>query len=77
MQIVTHLKVTFQFWPFHWLWFWNVSSPDTAVVRINIVDENDNPPEFRQDLYEVDVPENQQVGTSILKVTATDADTGM
>ncbi|XP_072014059.1 LOW QUALITY PROTEIN: neural-cadherin-like [Amphiura filiformis] len=52
------------------------NNPDTAVVRINIVDENDNEPEFSKNLFTVQVPEDRDVGSSIMMVTATDADQG-
>ena len=45
-----------------------------AVVTIDILDRNDNSPQFQQPLYEASVPENSAVGSSILEVSATDAD---
>lgn len=48
----------------------------TMTVNILIQDVNDNPPVFNQTRYFGVVPENATVGTSILKVHATDADFG-
>lgn len=46
------------------------------TVNIAILDVNDNPPIFNQIRYFGIVPENATLGTSILKVQATDADFG-
>ncbi|XP_041845372.1 protocadherin gamma-A11-like isoform X12 [Melanotaenia boesemani] len=50
----------------------------SGSVKINVVvlDANDNAPVFSQSLYRVTVPENASKGTAILKVSATDDDTG-
>ncbi|CAN8189751.1 unnamed protein product [Coccothraustes coccothraustes] len=45
-------------------------------VRINVTDANDNPPVFGKSLYEARVAENLSVGSLVLRVQATDADTG-
>lgn len=45
-----------------------------AKVQILIRDQNDNIPEFVQSLYEVYIPENSEVGTTVVRVQATDAD---
>ena len=45
-------------------------------VNITITDQNDNAPVFSQSEYNITVQENSQVNTSILVVTATDADAG-
>lgn len=50
--------------------------PDTAYVRIFISDVNDNKPVFAQSVYEVDVDENADVGSTILTVSANDEDEG-
>ncbi|KAJ8953107.1 hypothetical protein NQ318_013451 [Aromia moschata] len=44
------------------------------TVNITIQDVNDNPPIFNQSRYFASVPENATIGTSVLKVFATDAD---
>ncbi|XP_049326854.1 neural-cadherin [Astyanax mexicanus] len=49
---------------------------DTAYVRIFISDVNDNKPVFSQTLYEVDVDEDADVGSTILTVSANDEDEG-
>ncbi|RMB96919.1 hypothetical protein DUI87_26990 [Hirundo rustica rustica] len=48
----------------------------TVQVRINVTDANDNPPVFSKSLYEARVAENLPVGSVVLQVRATDADTG-
>ncbi|NWY89900.1 PCDGD protein, partial [Loxia curvirostra] len=48
----------------------------TVHVRINVTDANDNPPVFSKNLYEARVAENLSVGSLVLRVQATDADTG-
>uniref|UniRef100_A0A8C1ZS58 Si:ch211-186j3.6 n=1 Tax=Cyprinus carpio TaxID=7962 RepID=A0A8C1ZS58_CYPCA len=49
---------------------------DTAYVRIFISDVNDNKPVFAQSVYEVDVDEDADVGSTILTVSANDEDEG-
>lgn len=46
-------------------------------VNITIQDVNDNPPIFNQTRYTVSIPENSTIGTSIIRVNATDADIGL
>ncbi|XP_004452625.2 protocadherin beta-2 [Dasypus novemcinctus] len=48
----------------------------TALVRIEVLDINDNAPEFAKLLYEVQVPENSPVGSQIATVSARDLDIG-
>ncbi|XP_053812865.1 protocadherin gamma-B5-like [Vidua chalybeata] len=48
----------------------------TVQVRINVTDANDNPPVFSRSLYEAKVAENLPVASLVLRVRATDADTG-
>ncbi|XP_055980385.1 protocadherin beta-18-like [Sorex fumeus] len=48
----------------------------TALVRILVLDVNDNAPKFEKTVYEVHVPENSPIDSLILKVSATDLDTG-
>ena len=45
----------------------------SAAVTVNILDQNDNPPEFSQVLYQGSVPENE-VGAFVALVFANDAD---
>ncbi|XP_052597948.1 protocadherin beta-7-like isoform X3 [Peromyscus californicus insignis] len=48
----------------------------TALVRILVLDINDNSPEFVQSLYRVQLPENTPVGSLVIAVSARDLDTG-
>nr|XP_031361919.1 protocadherin-1-like [Lonchura striata domestica] len=48
----------------------------TVLVRINVTDANDNPPVFSKSVYEERVAENLPVGSSVLRVRATDVDLG-
>lgn len=48
----------------------------STLLRIDIVDINDNVPVFEKSLYTKIVPEDTSQGTSILQITATDKDTG-
>ncbi|XP_039176462.1 cadherin-23 isoform X6 [Crotalus tigris] len=59
--------------------FANESIPEHvgfARVKINLINENDNRPVFSQILYNVSLFENVTVGTTILRVLATDNDVG-
>ncbi|XP_056155832.1 cadherin-10-like isoform X2 [Lampris incognitus] len=47
--------------------------PDTEF-NVKIHDINDNEPKFSKELYFASVPEMSEVGTSVITVTATDAD---
>ncbi|XP_015453421.2 protocadherin beta-18-like [Pteropus alecto] len=49
----------------------------TAVVRVLVLDINDNAPEFQSPLYEVQIPENSPLDSLVVKVSATDLDTGI
>ncbi|KAM8764566.1 LOW QUALITY PROTEIN: uncharacterized protein V5649_020233 [Rhynchonycteris naso] len=48
----------------------------TALVRIEVLDINDNAPEFEKLLYEVQVLENSPVGSQVAVVSARDVDIG-
>ncbi|KAL1139414.1 hypothetical protein AAG570_006398 [Ranatra chinensis] len=48
----------------------------SMTVNITIQDVNDNQPVFNQSRYFASVPENATVGTSVLRVFATDTDSG-
>ena len=45
-----------------------------AIVHIDVLDANDNKPEFESDPYVVNVPENAVVGRNIVQVRAHDKD---
>ncbi|XP_076993343.1 protocadherin beta-15-like [Tamandua tetradactyla] len=49
----------------------------TALLLIEILDINDNAPEFAKPLYHVQVPENSPLGSLIVSVSASDLDTGI
>ncbi|XP_054575815.1 protocadherin-9 isoform X1 [Eptesicus fuscus] len=48
----------------------------TALVRVKLEDENDNPPVFSQPVLELSVPENNRRGLYLTTVSATDEDSG-
>nr|XP_034373801.1 protocadherin beta-14-like [Arvicanthis niloticus] len=48
----------------------------TTLIVIKVLDINDNAPEFAQSLYEVQVPEDTPVGSSIIAISAKDLDMG-
>ena len=45
-------------------------------MRVFITDVNDNKPVFTQSVYEVNVVEDQDVGSTIITVSANDEDEG-
>ncbi|NXM75345.1 PCDGH protein, partial [Serilophus lunatus] len=49
----------------------------TARIRVTVLDANDNTPVFSQGEYTVRVPEDVPVGSTLVTVTATDADEGL
>ncbi|XP_064886362.1 protocadherin gamma-A12 isoform X24 [Columba livia] len=49
----------------------------TARIRVAVLDANDNAPVFSQAEYTVRVPEDVPVGSTLVIVTATDADKGL
>ncbi|GAB5566810.1 protocadherin beta-16 [Prionailurus iriomotensis] len=49
----------------------------TAQVRIEVVDSNDNAPQFEQPIYKVQIPENSHVGSLVVTVSARDLDSGV
>lgn len=49
----------------------------TAAVTVYVLDKNDNYPEFTKKTYEVSVPENCEVGTTVAWVQALDEDSGI
>lgn len=49
----------------------------TQNLIIKIADENDNSPVFSPEFYDKAVPENVDIGTTLLQVSATDIDIGL
>ncbi|XP_071879381.1 protocadherin gamma-A5-like isoform X6 [Anas platyrhynchos] len=49
----------------------------TARIRVSVLDANDNAPVFSQAVYAVSVPEDVPVSSTLLTLTATDADEGI
>ncbi|XP_017654270.1 protocadherin beta-12-like [Nannospalax galili] len=49
----------------------------TALVRVVVVDTNDNSPEFELMFYEVKIPENSILGSLIITLSACDLDSGI
>ncbi len=45
-------------------------------VNISVIDLNDQSPQFTRNVYAISVRENNQVGSTLIQVTATDLDTG-
>merc|ERR1712098_856830 len=48
----------------------------SVELRIHVLDVNDNTPTFGSDYYEANIDESTEIGMSILKVEASDADSG-
>ncbi|XP_042548147.1 protocadherin beta-18-like [Dipodomys spectabilis] len=48
----------------------------TVLIRVVVMDINDNAPEFERPVYEVQIPKNSPVGSMVIKVSATDSDVG-
>ncbi|XP_031159094.2 protocadherin alpha-2-like [Sander lucioperca] len=48
----------------------------TMHIFVNVIDVNDNTPSFSKPIYKVRVSENAPIGTTILKLSATDSDEG-
>ncbi|XP_067630827.1 protocadherin-like wing polarity protein stan [Eurosta solidaginis] len=55
----------------------NPSLSDTTDVEISVTDVNDNPPAFKNPLYQASILEDALVGTSVIQVSATDPDIGL
>ena len=45
-------------------------------MKVRVLDRNDNDPVFSQELYRAEISENVAEGSSVITVTATDADSG-
>ncbi|XP_042319269.1 protocadherin gamma-B5-like isoform X17 [Sceloporus undulatus] len=52
------------------------SKTGTAKIWITVIDANDNPPVFTQELYMVNLRENAPKGSLVVQVKATDRDAG-
>uniref|UniRef100_A0A8D2DDS6 Protocadherin beta 13 n=1 Tax=Sciurus vulgaris TaxID=55149 RepID=A0A8D2DDS6_SCIVU len=48
----------------------------TAQIHVEVIDINDNAPEFQQLIYRVQIPEDSPIGFLIVTVSATDVDLG-
>ncbi|XP_029959746.1 protocadherin gamma-A11-like isoform X22 [Salarias fasciatus] len=55
----------------------NPQRSGTAVIKITVLDANDNAPVFSQTVYEATLPENSPLDTVVVIVSATDADEGV
>ena len=51
-----------------------VGMSDTAIVTVDVIDVDDNPPVFSQTRYQVKYSEALPIGSIIIQLTATDAD---
>lgn len=49
---------------------------DSLLVRIRVLDENDNRPECEQDRYFIEIGQNADVGTILTQVKGIDNDAG-
>ena len=49
---------------------------NSVYVAINVIDVNDHPPKFSEDVYYVNVEETTPVGDVIMGVSASDEDKG-
>ena len=50
---------------------------NSVYVAITVIDVNDHPPKFEQEVYYVNVKETKPIGEVIIDVTATDEDKGL
>ncbi|XP_034946688.1 cadherin-related tumor suppressor [Chelonus insularis] len=48
----------------------------SATVMVSILDKNDNPPRFTR-LFSVNVTENSEIGTFVIRITSSDQDIGI
>lgn len=49
----------------------------TVLVNITVIDDNDNIPTFTQQIYNITVPEDTPINTTILQLSASDMDIGV
>ncbi|XP_077433294.1 protocadherin alpha-8-like isoform X25 [Vanacampus margaritifer] len=52
----------------------NPARSGSLNVTVAVLDSNDNAPQFIQEVYSTNLPENVKMGTSVIKVEATDLD---
>ncbi|KAM8971910.1 protocadherin Fat 4-like [Pelodytes ibericus] len=55
----------------------NPTRSGTALIKISIIDANDNVPMFNKEIYQVTIRENIPVNSTVLYVNATDQDQGI
>nr|XP_008253354.2 protocadherin beta-6 [Oryctolagus cuniculus] len=48
----------------------------TTKIKVLVLDSNDNAPQFAQERYEAQVPENSPLGSRVITVSARDSDAG-
>nr|XP_015205180.1 PREDICTED: protocadherin alpha-C2-like [Lepisosteus oculatus] len=48
----------------------------TASITVRVLDVNDNAPQFDQEIFTVNITENPQIGSLVIKLKATDLDDG-
>lgn len=48
----------------------------SVTFPVHVTDENDNDPRFEQDVYSVEIFENNKIGTFLIRIAASDADFG-
>ncbi|XP_067374267.1 protocadherin alpha-7-like isoform X11 [Channa argus] len=53
------------------------SRSGNMTIIVDVSDVNDNPPVFTQDSYTVELKENSPIGTTVIRVNATDLDEGL
>ncbi len=51
-----------------------LSKSSSALVEVTITDENDNPPQFIEELYQGSILENSRPGDTIVTLTTADKD---
>ncbi|XP_028838463.1 protocadherin gamma-C5-like isoform X6 [Denticeps clupeoides] len=54
----------------------NPANTGTSEITVSVLDNNDNNPVFEKSLYRTTVNENAALGTSVLRIEATDLDEG-
>jgi len=48
----------------------------SLIIDVVVGDVNDNSPQFERETYNVDVPENITIGSTVVRLVATDRDNG-
>ena len=48
----------------------------TLTVKVEVTDENDNAPQFYQDVYDVSLREDREIGFQVIQLSASDKDIG-